>query len=250
MSQEVHDNEINENEQLDLNRIQAMEIRIKNLKNRVSYLKNASMYEEFDNSRYNRHLENLKKTNEQIVKNDSKNNTDIDNAIKNLKENLLITMNVDNILKQDIIESKENMIGSKEKEINDLKQMLTTEKVENNKMKMLNDELIKINSNKNNEINKANERAYGLNLTNKYESNRIKNTQIDPRINENNSNSNLWDRDNVGYQGNNNFDDFAKEKQLWLNNVSNTQKNEVNINNTKSNDGNMKKYSKMIINSK
>lgn len=260
MSIKVDNNKNIEEEEFDLNRIQAMEIRIRNLKNRVNYLKNAAMYEEFDTSRYNRHLNNLSRTNENIVKNDGKINSEIDAEIKNLKDNLLLTMNVDNISKQNIIGSKDKEIERQKQEIAELRQMVILEKTENNKVKMINDELMNINSQKNNEINKANEKAYGLNLTNKYEANRLKNNQIDPRINENNSN--LWDRENVGYQGNNNFDEFAKEKQLWLNNASNTQKNIGTgnsgntgntgqiLNNSKNNEGNMKKYSKMIINSK
>jgi hypothetical protein len=69
----------------------------------------------------------------------------------------------------------------------------------------------------------------------------------------------LWDRENVGYEKTQKFDEFAKENQLWLGNAKNNlekvkydvieNNQNYGVKNNNGPTGNMRKYSPLIMKS-
>mmetsp|Transcript_35332 Transcript_35332/g.36719 ORF Transcript_35332/g.36719 Transcript_35332/m.36719 type:complete len:142 (+) Transcript_35332:3-428(+) len=123
----------------------------------------------------------------------------------------------------------------------------------------VNNELMQVNMLQEQHIGKLKDKSIGGDIAHKYDMNNYKNAHQDPRVYDNSGGGNNWDQENVGYQKNPRFDEFAKENQLWLGNTNNNLE-KVKYDNTMSNPMrgnagnkgdvhiNTKKYSPMNLN--
>jgi hypothetical protein len=175
----------------------------------------------------------------------------IDNSIKDFKENGLLLLNIDNVrLRQDKEEINNEMKDIREqmKKLQEQNIMLKSNITE---LIQSNNELLQINTLQEQHINNLKGKAFGADLNPMVDQNKKSNSLLlnDQRILEGqNMNNNLWDKNNIDINKELKIDDYAKDKQLWIGNAS--QSLDSVRKSQEEPKTNMRQYSKMLISNK
>jgi hypothetical protein len=253
-------------------RTEVLDDKIKSLNSRISKLKNFLGEENVEVIQLNRLLETIEKQKEELSLLDKTFDKSVDNEINNFKNNGILAMNIENVRIQEEQNSMKREYIKMKEEIIKLNQQIVLHKANLVELANVNNDLMRVNMLQEEHISKLKDKAYGVDIGSKYDVNKYRQMNKDSTIHENVNNNNLlWDKENIGYEKTQKFDEFAKENQLWLGNAKNNlekvkydniennnnaygkQNNKNNINTNNNNNGptgNMRKYSPLIMNNK
>lgn len=242
-------------------RTEVLDDKIKSLNLRISKLKYLLGEDDLQVIQLNRLLETIKTQKAELIELDKTFEKTVDNEVNAFKNNGILAMNVENVRIKEEQESMRLEYIKMKEEIIRLNQQIVLHKANLVELANVNNELMQVNMLQEEHINKLKDKAYGVDIGSKYEVNKYKQMNKDVRIHDNvNNNNGLWDRENVGYEKIQKFDEFAKENQLWLGNAKNNlekvkydviENNNQNygVKNNNGPTGNMRKYSPLIMKS-
>lgn len=255
-------------------RTELLQDRIDAMQKRLQDLKQTSAFtEEEDDQGLKNIYTNSSDLNSKYLKIKSDEENVLNKEITQFKNEGLLLLNIDNLALRNKNLSLEEEVLRLKQEIKTLNSNSVIQMSMIAELTKTNEELIQINLMQEQHISNLKGKAFGGDISNKYEANRKRQSLVNEySIPEGvNMNNNLWDKDNVGYQRQYKIDDFAKEKQLWISNTSNTlnklkadntlnvapnnvnvvgNQSRLNLGNKKDSDAvstNMGRYSKLII---
>lgn len=225
-------------------RIELLEDRIKILTRKIEELKAIQETENIELNQLNDLKEKLQSIRTSLEAENQE--SEIQSGINEFKKIGILLINNEKIRERQSNEALQSKNALLHEEINRLKEEVYRRKISIAELVKSNNELLEVNSKQEEYINRLKSKTYGFDIAARFEKEKNRSTRLqnDMVINHENARNSLWENSNI-YDFKQNFNEYANDKNLWINNSNaNVEKlsKEVSLNK------NMRKYSPIILN--